>query len=157
MGTNPTSAIIAGVVIVLCIVWLVYYYTGKDGPAPTQAWYYDMGTGELYGAPGQGFPPKIAPSGKEAVKAKVFAERDCADPDDRFIVFLWKFTPEGQVTMYGSAGNMGLGIYTSATQMLVKTLDEDEWILRSPEERQELIAEATIEHGGELIKCLKFE
>ena len=157
MGKNPTSAIIAGVVIVLCIVWLVYYYTGKDGPAPTQAWYYDMGTGELYGAPGQGFPPKIAPSGKEAVKAKVFAERDCADPDDRFIVFLWKFTDEGKETMLKSEGNIQLGIETSANEMLVKTPDEDDWILRKPDERQELIAEATLEHGGKLIKCTKFE
>ena len=157
MGTNPTSAIIAGVVILLCAVWLVYYYTGKGGPAPTEAWWYDMGTDKLYGAPGQPFPPDEAPSGAEAVKAKVYAERDCADPEDRFIVFLWKFTAEGKETMLNSGGDIQLGILTSATQMLVKTPDEDGWILRSPDERALLVQDAASARGVKLIKCTKFE
>ena len=157
MRRNPVTGIVASVVTLLCVVWLFFYYTRPPEFPPYESWYYDMGTNELYGAPGQGFPPKEAPSGAEGVKAKVYAVNDCSDPKDRFIAYIWKFTPEGQHTMY-TTFDIAVGQYTSATQMLVRRLDEDEWTLRSPEERKEIVDEEREKRdAAELKHCGKYE
>lgn len=157
MGKNPVSAIVASVLIVLCVVWLVYYYVMRPPIInPAQSWWYDMDEKKLYGAPGQPFPPEVAPSGGEAVKAIIYYEKDCADPNDRQIVFLYKFTPEGKEIMLTTT-DISVAQETAATQVLVKRENDADWELRSPEERNEMVAAAEEERGVKLRKCLKYE
>ncbi len=54
--------------------------------------------------------------------------------------------------------DIAVGQYTSATQMLVRRLDEDEWTLRSPEERKEIVDEEREKRdAAELKHCGKYE
>ena len=145
----------AALLVIIAAVLVITHAVGSAEPPVTLAWWYDMGTGELYGASGQGLPPEVAPSGAEAVKAVVYAEKDCADPTDRFIVYLWKFTPQGKQRILKPATEPGC--FLSLPEMLVKTPDEDEWVLRTAEDRRELIAAAEAKRGAKLSRCLKYE
>ena len=136
--------IVLGAVLLLvssCPLAVTISRMAASGPPNTLTYWYDMKTGKLYGAPGPNLSPMLAPSGGEGVKAAVYAEKDCADPKDRFAVYLWKFPPPGG----------------PAAAILIKTPDEDEWVFRSDGERYELVAVAEAERGVKLTRCRKYE
>ena len=127
-----------------------------SGPPATLAFWYDMGTGQLYGATGIGFPPMVAPSGGEGVKAVVYAARDCADPKDRFVVYLWKLTAQTKQAMLNWKPDPSVYAHPRP-EILIKTPNEAKWVLRDPAERYELIAAAEAKRGVKLTRCGRFE
>jgi hypothetical protein len=65
-------------------------------PAPTEMYYYDLNTGQLFSGPINAIPPIETPSGKTpagenaGVKAYVFSCGDCADASQRYIGWMEK-------------------------------------------------------------------
>ena len=149
--------IVIGVVLLLVSgypVTVIIRRMAASGPPKTLSYWFDMKTGRLYGVPGMEYPPTVAPSGGEGVKAMVYAAKDCTDLNDRFVVYLWKFTPQmKQLILNPNPNNHGPG----RLEMLVRTPDEDKWVLRDPMERYELIAAAEAKRGVKLTRCYKFE
>lgn len=89
------TKVLGGVLFVLVAIWL-FRGSGKVSvidPAKIQVWYYDSGTGELFGASLTEIPPITAPSGKPGYKALVFSCGSC-DESERFIGFLETYPPE---------------------------------------------------------------
>jgi hypothetical protein len=150
---SPVVGIIAVLITALCITWLVYYYMTNGRSQRGYTWWYDTGNNTLYTIRENLWPPVEAPSGKEAVKAVIYAKTDCFDMDDRFVMYLQKYTDEGRLIMLDPNTTIGIAQATSENMMLVRTLDETEWVLRKRADRDEIIADKEEELDLEVIPC----
>ena len=99
---SPIITVVSVVVLILASGWIVQegLLQWRRSASVPDAWFYDLGTGQLFRAKGNLLPPIDAPSGplpngeSAGVRAKVFAFGDCADPSNRFIGWLEKLNPE---------------------------------------------------------------
>jgi len=92
---NPRAAIGVALIILAGSLGVILKLVVPHSQAgPVDAYFYDVGSGELFTASNGNVPPIEAPSGKEGVKAHVFSCGDCGDPDQRFIAYLEKYTAE---------------------------------------------------------------
>lgn len=103
---NQHPGLAAGIaVVVLAVCAGLVWYSLRDArpDVPTEAFFLDLGTGQLFQASLQAIPPIPAPSGHTledgspgAVKAYVYACGSCGDPSARRISYLERFTPEAK-------------------------------------------------------------
>ncbi len=113
------------------------------------AWFYDLGTGQLFRAKSNVLPPIESPSGPlpngeaAGVRAKVFACGDCDDPANRFIGWVEKLSPEAKYTrIHEQAGawdgydTMGM---TYEEGLLVRAVDGDYWYKANSDDGRALI------------------
>jgi hypothetical protein len=86
---------VVGVVAMAILAVAAIRILGMMGPPDvTRAWYYDLGTGELYAAAADAVPPIEAPSGGDGVRAIVVSCDQCSDASQRQIVYLEKWSQE---------------------------------------------------------------
>lgn len=86
-------AVLALVVALAVLVWTSG--GGKPRGAPSQQWFYDLGSGELYEAPMDSIPPIETESGPEnGVKAIVYSCSSC--DSDRQIAWIEKYKPDAR-------------------------------------------------------------
>ena len=151
--------VFGAVLLLLVVMFFIPHVVPRAAPPQPLTFWYDMKAGELYGGYALGLPPEVAPSGGEGVMAMVYAEKDCADANDRFVLYLWKYTPESLEWILNPEPGGESGPQRSVYyDILVKTPDEDEWVLRRMGGvRHELIAEAEAQRGVKLIRCLEYE
>jgi hypothetical protein len=100
---NTNSKAVIGVSVAVILIFLISLFrscTPASPPRITRAYYYDLGTNQLFSASESNVPPIPAPSddGKKGqasgVHAYVFSCGDCDDDTKRFIGYLETFTPE---------------------------------------------------------------
>lgn len=80
------------------------YYMFRPAPVPmTYAYYYDLGTEQIFVDTREHVPPFPAPSGKTgpkgeplAVQAHVFSCTNCDNPSERFLGYLSQYTPNAK-------------------------------------------------------------
>jgi hypothetical protein len=142
----------------LCAAWLAINFLARGNSEVYSGWWYDTGTKKVYVVNAALFPPIVAPSGEEGVGAVIYATKDCADENDRFIMYLFKYTPEGLDLLHEAMSDDfdldGPCCAMPANMMLVKTVDEAEWVHRNWAERQAII-DAEIAKRGSAYPCYR--
>lgn len=100
-STNVVLAVIAVIAGCIVLVWGIRAWRATPtGIEHEQVWYYDLNTQELFAASHRLVPPIEAPSGLTpdgelaGVRAYVFSCGDCGDPEQRYIGWVEKYTPE---------------------------------------------------------------
>ncbi len=89
---NPWSV---GLVALIVLAVAVFRILGMMAPPHgVNAWYYDLGTGELFAATADAVPPIDAPSGSGGVRAIVVSCGQCSDASEREIAYLEKWSRE---------------------------------------------------------------
>ena len=91
---NENSAavmIVAVLLLIVAMTWIVSNTGGPVSPYGEEDFFYDVNTGQLFSASIGEYPPVVAPSGGEGVKAKVFSCTDC-DSSPK-IAWLEKYPP----------------------------------------------------------------
>ncbi|NQU11620.1 hypothetical protein HQ590_12575 [bacterium] len=98
MNTQKVVGIASVLVLVLAVVLILRQLRPPPRPAiPSQDWYYDLNTQQLFAAPVAQLPPIPAPSGPlpdgspAGVRAVVYGCQDCGAAD-RSIIYLETYT-----------------------------------------------------------------
>ncbi len=98
INSNPTA--VAGgaiVILVAAVVWIVTQGMGGPGGATAevqQAWYLDLGTGELFKDSADKLAPIESPNGNQAVRAILFSCGNCDNKNKRFVGYYEKVPPD---------------------------------------------------------------
>jgi len=101
---NNNSAVVTICAVVLLLLSLGFIIMRLGGgskyrPRVVDVYYYDIGDGQLFTALSNEIPPIDAPSGKQGVRAYVFACGDCANESERFIGWMEMYTPDAKRIM----------------------------------------------------------
>ena len=152
MGKNPVVAVVAAIVLVVA-VWLIARslgFGGGGGGAPHAGW-YDLETGTIFGAVDPGdFQTVAAPSGGEAVRARVFACNDCDDADDRFLGFLERYSDEARQVLAEeqAKGNRMMARAAAMAYVEVRGPEDEEWVGAMDPDGLAIQSEAKFKCGG---------
>ena len=151
MGKNPVVAIIAVIILIVAIVMIFKPSdTGVVGEAGDAFW-YDTGSKELFGAK-HDMPPIKAPSGSEGVSAYVFANGSCDNAADRFIVFLEKF-PDKDAIMNATSMEERIPLIEAR---LVRRENDADWVAANSEEGMAIVAEEKAARDSGATPCVKY-
>lgn len=142
-----------GIIAVILLAAGALAMMNMRGPSrATSAWYYDLGTGELFPASLHDIPPIDTPSGEgKGVKATVMSCGGCG-ASERFIAWFETLTPEAKnvlksygpdpdpVAMADDTRSMQI---LSAGSLIAKPGDgEPRWIRKEAPEGNQIVREA---------------
>lgn len=108
IGKNPLAVVIGCLVALLISAFVIYRSVNPAASSATnwsKVWCYDLSKGAIIVGTEKTVPPfsitgAAAADGSPAgVRAEVFSCGDCADESQRFVGWLWKFTPEVAKTL----------------------------------------------------------
>lgn len=137
LNQHPAMASLLLAVVLLGSVGVATLRGGRD--IPTQQWFYDLGTGELFAADGNLLAPIDAPSGPaKGLEAAVFSCGDCGDSAQRFIgyfVFYTDYYKQAITMMRQSMDKDGTRATVSNEEgalgggggIMVRRVDDEQW------------------------------
>ena len=148
MGKNPVVTVMSVIVATVAVIVLIFAVTRiinhlRPARAGTQMYvfWYDTGKRKLYPGALADVPPVRLPSGAEGVRAYVFAERDCSDPNDRFIGYLEKHLDVNRDVLMGRLTMSGGSRTELLQERLVRAPEEGSlWVKIGSPEGQRLLA-----------------
>lgn len=154
---NPWSFVrdhpklVFGLAVILALVVYQFVLSGNDRRGLTKAYYFDIGTGEVFVASARFQPPIPAPSGSllgdgapAGVRAEMFACGDCGDPSARFVGYLDRLSPDHhKAALNGEVSALPDGVDFEGYL-------QDGWLVASPD-RPEHWVKLTSDEGAIIV------
>ena len=142
--TRSIITVVAGLICVLCLVYIAMTLFGGDRPPPKRpvkmVWFIDTGTMKLFAVDPnipENLTPIDGPGGKPAYRAYVFACGDCLDESKQYIGFVEAFTPEARQLRLDIDNREKAGESVAFDAPTVKVLDEGQLVRQYPLEGTE--------------------
>lgn len=135
INQNATAVTLVSVVATMAaLAWMLRPPQDEQAASegPRLAYFYDLGTDQIFTAPVNPLPPIDAPSGRnQGVLAYVFGCGNCA-PENRHVAYLEMYTPEAQAQLRSrepalASGNAEM-VEISIEGRLYRVPDQDKWI-----------------------------
>jgi hypothetical protein len=146
-----------GVTALIVLVGSMFYIGGFRGFFLTQpmvhqnrdVYWYDLKEGKYFGHPPT-LEVVMAPSGTEAVRAYVFACHDCSDPNDRYVAYLERITPEARNVLYKEvADGNPMGRTMAMGHALIRREHDTEWLQTTFPDARKLVGESFTKCDGQ--------
>jgi hypothetical protein len=138
---------IAAGILAACAVAIMIYSALNTGKRPKgNIWFYDLKTRQLFAASDSSVPPIDTKSGPEmGVRAYVYTCSGGSNPNDKFIAFIEKFTPEVKKGVEedlkhgGGQMTIGLALERRPGGVLISQPDAGNWFPKFSDEGRQIM------------------